>query len=93
MSRDEFRGLAEMPPEAEWFANLDSARTRAAYKIDVGEFMRFVGIARPEEFRDVVAIPQYRQISLANRGVSFLGCGWVSGFSRTYSINGTQSRL
>lgn len=37
----------------EWFQNLDNPRTRAAYKIDVGEFMRFIGIATPKEFRDV----------------------------------------
>ena len=53
LTRAEFRGLAEVPAEVEWFANLDNPRTRAAYKIDVGEFMRFIGIATPKEFRDV----------------------------------------
>ena len=48
----EFAGLGEVPSELEWFANLDNPRTRRAYKIDVGEFQRFVGIVRdPEEFR------------------------------------------
>jgi hypothetical protein len=35
LTREEFRGLAEVPAEVEWFAKLDNPRTRAAYKIDV----------------------------------------------------------
>jgi hypothetical protein len=42
-----------MPAELEWFANIDNARTRRAYDADTKDFMRFVGIARPEEFRIV----------------------------------------
>jgi hypothetical protein len=42
--------LAAVPPEAEWFANIDNPRTRRAYRIDIHEFMGFVGIGRPEEF-------------------------------------------
>jgi site-specific recombinase XerD len=53
LTREEFRGLAEVPAEVEWFAKLDNPRTRAAYKIDVGEFMMFIGIATPKDFRDV----------------------------------------
>jgi len=49
----EFQGLAEVPPEAEWFANIDNPRTRRAYRIDIHEFMGFLGIARPEECRTV----------------------------------------
>jgi hypothetical protein len=49
----EFQGLAAVPPEAEWFANIDNPRTRRAYQIDIREFMGFVGIAKPEEFRGV----------------------------------------
>ena len=49
----QFNDLAAVPPEAEWFANLDSAQTRRAYKNDIGEFMRFTGISRPEQFRDI----------------------------------------
>ena len=49
----QFNDLAAVPPEAEWFANLDSAQTRRAYKNDIGEFMRFTGIERPEQFRDI----------------------------------------
>jgi hypothetical protein len=49
----EFQGLAVVPHEAEWFANIDNPRTRRAYRIDIREFMGFVGIGRPEEFRTV----------------------------------------
>src|SRR5213592_4604305 len=49
----EFSKLAEVPPEIEWFANLRNPNTRKAYEIDLREFRRFVGIARPEEFRTV----------------------------------------
>jgi hypothetical protein len=49
----EFQGLAAVPAEAEWFANIDNPRTRRAYQIDIHEFMGFVGIERPEEFRIV----------------------------------------
>jgi hypothetical protein len=33
-----------VPHEAEWFANIDNPRTRRAYRIDIHEFMGFVGI-------------------------------------------------
>ncbi len=49
----EFHRLADVPPEVEWFANLSNPHTRRAYENAVGDFMRFVGIARPEEFRSV----------------------------------------
>jgi hypothetical protein len=49
----EFQGLADVPPELEWFANLANAKTRRAYRQDVADFTAFVGIARPEEFRIV----------------------------------------
>jgi site-specific recombinase XerD len=49
----EFHRLADVPPEVEWFANLTNASTRRAYENAVKDFMRFAGIARPEEFRTV----------------------------------------
>lgn len=49
----EFQGLAHVPPETEWFANIDNPRTRLAYQIDIKDFMGFVGIVQPEEFRVV----------------------------------------
>ena len=45
----EFQGLAEVPPELEWFANITNARTRRAYQCDVQDFTRFVGLTRPDE--------------------------------------------
>jgi integrase-like protein/integrase family protein with SAM-like domain len=47
----EFQGLSVVPAEAEWFANIDNPRTRRAYRIDIHEFMEFVGIKTPEAFR------------------------------------------
>ena len=42
-----------MPPELEWFANLGSKATRRAYEHALGDFMRFAGLVRPEEFRSI----------------------------------------
>ena len=47
----EFQGLADVPPEVEWFANIENANTRRAYKVDVQDFMTFAGISTPLEFR------------------------------------------
>jgi site-specific recombinase XerD len=53
LSQKEFYKLADVPAEVEWFANIANERTRRAYKNDIQEFMTFVGIVRPEEFRIV----------------------------------------
>ena len=53
LTSPEFLRLASVPPEAAWFANLDSAQTRRAYQNDLKSFMAFVGITQPEEFRTV----------------------------------------
>jgi integrase/recombinase XerD len=50
----EFQGLSDVPPEREWFANLDTPATQRAYKEAIGDFMKFTGIKRPEEFRIVL---------------------------------------
>lgn len=39
-----------MPAAAEWFANIDNARTRRAYRADVEDFCAFVGLAGADEF-------------------------------------------
>src|SRR5580698_10669275 len=49
----EFKKLADVPPEVEWFANIRNASTRRAYEHAVKDFMLFAGIKRPEEFRTV----------------------------------------
>ena len=53
LTQTQFQQLAQVPPEVEWFANLKNKRTKRAYQIDVTDFMQFVGIERPEEFRTV----------------------------------------
>jgi site-specific recombinase XerD len=53
LTKAEFQHLATVPAEVEWFANIDNKRTRRAYQIDLRDFMQFVGIRRPEEFRIV----------------------------------------
>ena len=50
LSAPEFAFLAEVPPEAQWFAHLGSVQTRRA-------FMAFTGIVQPEEFRYVTRAP------------------------------------
>ena len=49
----EFQHLANVPPETEWFKNLDNEHTARAYKKAIKDFMRFAGIDRPEKFRVV----------------------------------------
>jgi site-specific recombinase XerD len=45
--------LAAIPEEEIWLASQKSARTRRAYKQDVAHFMRTLGIATPEQLRQV----------------------------------------
>ncbi|HEV2334398.1 MAG TPA: tyrosine-type recombinase/integrase, partial [Stellaceae bacterium] len=47
------RRLADVPPEIEWFANITNPNSRRAYEAAVGDFIRFAGIRKPEEFRTV----------------------------------------
>ena len=53
LSRAEFQGLGDMPPELEWFANLYNPRTQRAHRNYVKEFTAFAGVQRPEEMRQV----------------------------------------
>lgn len=53
LTAPEYRQLADVPPEAEWFANIRNSGTRRIYQGDLQNFMSFVGIERPEEFRTV----------------------------------------
>src|SRR4051794_32511122 len=53
LTSEEFQRLSEVPPEAEWFANITNSQTRRAYQNDLKSFMHFVGITRPEQFRTV----------------------------------------
>jgi len=53
LTRSEFQGLANVPPEIEWFANITNKNTKRAYEKDLQGFMDFCGIQTPEEFRVV----------------------------------------
>lgn len=53
LTAKEFQGLANVPPEVEWFANLGNKATRRAYENALKDFMNFTGIQNPEEFRIV----------------------------------------
>jgi integrase/recombinase XerD len=66
----EFHRLADVPPEVEWFANISNPNTRRVYENAIGDFMRFTGIVRPEEFRTVTRahIIAWRD-ELAQRGL------------------------
>lgn len=71
LDRPEYHQLAAVPAELEWFANLDNPRTRRAYRGDLAEFMAFVGIAAPEQFRGVTRahVLAWRQ-ALEQRGLN-----------------------
>ena len=67
----QFQHLRALPPEAQWFANLDNAGTRRVYQNDLTEFMRFVGTAQMVEFRAVTrAHPLPWRAHLETRGLA-----------------------
>ena len=53
LTAEAFKRLADVPPELEWFANLNNQATRRAYENALADFMRFTGIAQAGEFRSV----------------------------------------
>jgi site-specific recombinase XerD len=53
LSAAEFQRLTDVPPEVEWFANIRNPHTKRAYENAIKDFMLFVGIKKPEEFRTV----------------------------------------
>ena len=53
LSAEAFKRLAEVPPEVEWFADIQNPNTRDGYRRDVAQFMEFLGIKRPDQFREV----------------------------------------
>ena len=56
LSPAQFQGLADVPSEIEWFANLTNANTRRAYQQDIEDFMAFAGLRHPKQFRDVTRV-------------------------------------
>ena len=71
LTAEAYQRLADVPPEVEWFANLDNQATRRAYENALGDFMRFTGIVQAEEFRTVTRahVIAWRD-DLAKRGLS-----------------------
>lgn len=53
LSPSAFYQLAEVPPETEWFADIQNPNTRAAYQHDVTQFMGFIGISGSGQLRQV----------------------------------------
>lgn len=53
LTRQQFEALADVPPEEEWLANLTSAHTRRAYRVDVQEFIAYVGLRNYAELRTI----------------------------------------
>ena len=53
LTASRFQGLADVPPELEWFANIDNKSTRRAYENALQDFMGYTGIKEPGEFRIV----------------------------------------
>ena len=51
LTSTEFRDLSDVPPEIEWFANIDNEKTRRAYKADIIDFSNFIGLKHPVEMR------------------------------------------
>ncbi len=71
LTAEAYQRLADVPPEIEWFANLDNQATRRAYENALGDFMRFTGIVQAQEFRTVTRahVIAWRD-DLAKRGLS-----------------------
>ena len=71
LTAERFQGLADVPPELEWFANISNKSTRRAYENALQDFMRFIGVKQPGEFREVTRshVIAWRD-DLASRGLS-----------------------
>lgn len=48
LNASEFARLADVPPEAQWFANLDSDQTKRVYQSDLRGVMVFTGLVKTE---------------------------------------------
>src|ERR1700733_1506648 len=53
LTATDFQRLADVPPEIEWFRNIRNLNTQRAYQNAIKDFMLFVGIQNPQEFRIV----------------------------------------
>ena len=53
LTPEQYRDLADIPPELEWLANITNAKTRRAYKVDVTEFITFTNLKDHSALRTV----------------------------------------
>jgi site-specific recombinase XerD len=53
LTQEQYRDLADFPPELESLANITNAKTRRAYKVDVAEFIAFTNLRDHSAFRTV----------------------------------------
>jgi site-specific recombinase XerD len=53
LTPEQYAGLADVPPEIEWLANITNEKTRRFYKSDVAEFVLFAGLKTSSELRTV----------------------------------------
>jgi len=56
LTNRQFRELADVPPEVEWFANLENPNTRRAYQIDLRGFPTWSLNSLPSECTQALAI-------------------------------------
>lgn len=56
LTPEEFYALRDVPPETEWFANLDNPNTRRAYRNDIRDFMAFTGLTETTQLREVTRV-------------------------------------
>jgi hypothetical protein len=54
LTPEQYRDLADLPPELEWLANITNPKTRRAYKVDVADFRAFSHLSYTESLRPVV---------------------------------------
>jgi hypothetical protein len=66
----EFARLAEVPPEAQWFANLDCAQTKRAYQGDMCAFMSSPASSSPSNFAPSRAATSWPGRRVGNAGAS-----------------------
>jgi site-specific recombinase XerD len=53
LTAEQFQTLGQVPPEGEWFLDIDNPNTRDAYRRDLRQFGEFLGVQAAEEFRQV----------------------------------------
>lgn len=71
LTPEEFYALRDVPPEAEWFANIDNPNTRRAYRNDIRDFLAFNGLAGTAQLREVTRVHVIAwRTSLVGRGLS-----------------------